>query len=140
MCDVDTWYRHGTSNCLHLHNVPKGKVLSSAVSSPWDCSKCFTLHPWQTCSFTLQPLLHLFLYTSPPVTPVPLHFTPWQTCYFTLHTLVDLFLYTSPHGRLVLLHFTPWHTCSFTLHPCGIPVSLHFTPLVDLFLYTSPPW
>ena len=25
--------------------------IHSAVSSPWDCSKRFTIHPWQTCSF-----------------------------------------------------------------------------------------
>ena len=29
----------------------KGMFLYSAVSSPWDCSKRFTLHSQQTCSF-----------------------------------------------------------------------------------------
>ena len=29
----------------------KGMFLYSAVSSHWDCSKHFMLHPWQTCSF-----------------------------------------------------------------------------------------
>ena len=96
----------------------KGKLLNSAIPSPWDSSKCFTLHP----------LADLFIYTSPPDRPVPLHFTPWQTCSFTLQPLADLFIYTSPPGRPVPLHFTPWQTCSFTLHP-----------LANLFLYTSPP-
>ena len=84
----------------------KSTFLHNTVSSPWNCSKCFTLHP----------LTDLFLYTSPPGRPVPLHFTPWQTCSFTLHPLTDLFLYTSPPGRPVPLHFTPWQTCSFQRH------------------------
>ena len=35
----------------NMPNSKKGKFLYNAVSSPWDCSKRFTLHPWQTCSF-----------------------------------------------------------------------------------------
>ena len=118
--------------------MSKCKFLYSTVSSPWDCSKRFTLHPladmllytsspgrpvtlhfipWQTCYFTLHPLADMLLYTSSPGRPVTLHFIPWQTCYFTLHPLADLLLYTSSPGRPVTLHFIPWQTCYFTLHP-----------------------
>ena len=31
--------------------VDRDTFLYSAASSPWDCSKRFTIHPWQTCSF-----------------------------------------------------------------------------------------
>ena len=103
--------------------------------------------PWQTCSFTLQPLADLFIYTSTPGRPVHLHFTPWQTCSFTLQPLADLFIYTSTPGRPVHLHFTPWQTCSFTLQPLAdlflntSPMAdqfLYISLLADLFLYTSP--
>ena len=97
----------------------------------------YTSSPWQTCSFTLHPLGDLFLYTSSPGRPVPLHFTSWETCSFTLHSLGDMFLYTSPPRRPVPLHFTPWETCSFTLHPLG-DLFLYTSPLGYLFLYTSP--
>ena len=41
---------------LYWHVVPisKGKFLHSAVSSPWDLSKRFTLYSRQTCSFQHQ--------------------------------------------------------------------------------------
>ena len=51
----------------------KCTFLYSAVSSPWDGSRRFTLHPWQTCSFsgkhsaTQQLLREDYLFTYPPL-------------------------------------------------------------------------
>ena len=119
----------------------KGTFLYSMVSSPWDCSKRFTLHLlelladlfcslhftswncWQTCSV---------LYTSPPGT------AGRPVLFFTLHLLellADLFC---------SLHFTSWNcwqTCSvlYTSPPgtAGRPVlffTLHLLELLaDLF-------
>ena len=56
---LDTYtaiWNNSTGYC-HVYCIPhfviksKGLFFYSTVSSPWDCSKCFTLHPWQTCSF-----------------------------------------------------------------------------------------
>ena len=38
----------------HFMKVDKGTLLYTMVSTPWDCSKCFTVYSWQTCSFQHQ--------------------------------------------------------------------------------------
>ena len=62
--------KQSTARPCNIQTAGKGMFLYSAVSSHWDCSERFTLHP----------LADLFLYTSTPGRPVPLHFIPWQTC------------------------------------------------------------
>ena len=105
------------------------KFLYSALSSPWDHSKCFALHPLADLfiqyqlNFTLHPLADLFIqyqlnFTLHPLatcssnTSSTLHFTPWQTPYqlnFTLHPLADLFIQYQ-------LNFSGTHT-AVTVYP-----------------------
>ena len=51
MCTNVPTYIH-----THIDTQSKGTFIYSAVSSPWDYSKRFTLHPWQT-------YIHTYIHT-----------------------------------------------------------------------------
>ena len=48
------WMRKRSCKNIHvapdLFELTKSKAGNCAVSCQWNCSKCFTRHPWQACS------------------------------------------------------------------------------------------